>query len=238
LTAAVADGSLQQVVALPDAAVTLVRDSDGSLQTALDWYAVVGSRLSEVVALELHKQLTPDQVDRGQLEQLLALNDKTAVARLTLLPPAQSAELLALADANLVALANQLSPDDLGWVAEQLPALSAGQRNQLVARLLSQPEVIEPLRRLGSVAPLAGDDSLDDAITFLTAPSQGLDYAADAGSVLMGAVAPSLFWAKYGLWPTVGGSAAVVVLLLIALRIVWGAVAWFFQPLGFLRRRK
>lgn len=237
LTAAVAGGSLRQVVALPDAAVTIVRDS-GSLQTALDWYAVVGSRLSEVVALEVHKQLTPDQVDRGQLEQLLALNDKTAVARLTLLPPAQSAELLALADANLVALANQLAPDELAWVAEQLPVLSAAQRNQLVARLLSQPEVIDALRRLGSVAPLAGDDSLDDAITFLTAPSQGLDYAADAASVLTGAVAPSLFWAKYGLWPAAGGGAAALVLLLVALRIVWGLLAWLFQPLGFLRRRK
>ncbi len=225
------------MVELPDAAVTLVRES-GALQMALDWHAAVGSRLSEVVALEVYKHLTPDQVDRVQLDALLALSDKTAVARLALLPPAQSAELLTLAEANLVALANQLSPDDLGWLAAQLPALSAGQRNQLVARLISQPAVIEPLRRLGGVAALAGAGNLDAAITFLTGPREGLDYAADAGSVLTGAVTPQLFWAKYGLWPTVGGSVAALVLVLLALRMVWGLAGWLFQPLGFLRRRK
>jgi len=44
--------------------------------------------------------------------------------------------------------------------------------------------------------------------------------------------------AKYGLWPSVGGVAGTFVLLLIALRIVWGFGAWILQPLGFLRRRK
>lgn len=237
LDAAIADGSLQKVVALPDAAVALVRDS-GSLQTALAWDAAVGSRLSEVVALELHKHLAPDQVDRTQLEALLALNDKTAVARLALLPPAQTAELLTLADANLIALANLLTPDDLAWLATQLPDLSAAQRNQLVARLLSQPAVIEPLRRLDTMAPLAGADNLDAAITFLTGAREGLDYLADSGAVLTGAVAPPLFWAKYGWWPTVGGSAGLLVILLVALRIVWGLFAWLLAPFGFLRRRQ
>ncbi|MBK8796554.1 MAG: hypothetical protein IPM07_09370 [Anaerolineales bacterium] len=237
LDAAIADGSLQKVVALPDAAVTLVRDS-GSLQTALAWDAAVGSRLSEVVALELHKHLSPDQVDRTQLETLLALHDKTAVARLALLSPAQAAELLKLADANLTALANLLTPDDLAWLAIQLPALSAAQRNQLVARLLSQPAVIESLQRLDNVAPLAGADNLDAAITFLTSAHEGLDYWADSGAVLTGAVAPQLFWAKYGLWPTVGGSVGLMMILLVALRIAWGLLSWLFQPLGLLRRRK
>jgi len=237
LDAAVADDSLRQVLALPDAAVTLVRDS-GSLQAALDWHAVVGSRLSEVVALELHKHLTPDQVERSQLEALLALNDKTAVARLALLPSAQTAELLKLADANLVALANQLTPDDLVWLATQAPALTVAQRNQLVARLLSQPAVIEPLRRLNDVAPLAAAGDLDAAITFLAGAHEGLDYVADGGALLTGAVTPSLFWAKYGLWPTVGGGVGLLLIVLVALRIVWGVGAWLFQPLGFPRRRR
>lgn len=237
LDAAVADGSLRQVLDLPDAAVTLVR-AQGSLQAALDWHAAVGSRLREVVDLELYKQLTPDQVARHELEALLALNDKTAVARLALLAPAQRATLLGLADANLVTLANQLSPDDLAWLADQLPALSGSERNQLVARLISQPAVSASLRRLGSVAPLAGAGNLDAAITFLTGPRDGLAYAADGGSVLTGAVAPQLFWAKYGLWPTVGGLAGLLLIVLVALRIVWGLLGWLFQPLSFLRVRK
>ncbi|MFO7633334.1 MAG: hypothetical protein R6W76_12375, partial [Caldilinea sp.] len=237
LDAAVADDTLRQVVSLPDAAVTLVRDS-GSLQTALDWYAAVGSRLNDVVALDLHKHLTPDQADRAQLEALLALQDKTAVARLAILPPSQSAELLKLADANLVALANLLPPDDLAWLAGELPALSMAQRNQLVARLLSQPDAIEPLQRTGGLAQLAGADNLDASITFLIKPRGGLDYVADGASVIAGAVTPHLFWAKYGLWPTAGGIAGLLLILLVALRIVWGFGGWLLQPLGFLRRRK
>ena len=237
LDAAVADGTLARVLDLPDAAVTLVRES-GSLQTALAWSDAVGSRLSAVVALELYKHVTPETVDLVQLDQLLALGDKTAVARLALLTPEQSAELMKLAEANLVALATTFSPDDLAWLAGELPGLPVAQRNQLVARLLSQPEVIEPLRRSGALAQLAGSDSLDAGISFLTGASEGLDYVADSGAVLTGAVNPGLFVAKYGLWPSVGGMAGIFVLLLIALRIVWGFGAWIFQPLGFLRRRK
>lgn len=237
LDAAVADGSLRQVLALPDAAVTLVRDS-GSLQNALAWHAVVGSRLSQVVALEVHKHLTPDQVNLAQLDALLALNDETTVARLALLPPEAMTPLLQLASANLTALANLLTPDELAWLAAQLPALTPAQRNQLVARLLSQPEAIATLQRLGDSATLASAADVDATITFLTGSQNGLDYLADAGSVLTGAVAPPLFWAKYGLWPTVGGGIGLLVLVLVALRIAWGLLSWFIQPLDFLRRRR
>ncbi len=237
LNAAVADGALRQVLALPDAAVTLVRDS-GSLQTALAWHAVVGSRLSQVVALELHKHLTPEQVDLEQLDALLALNDKTAVARLALLPPEAMKTLLQLADVNLTALAKLLTPDELTWLAAQLPALTPAQRNQLVARLLSQPEAIAALRRLGDNATLAAAADVDATISFLTGPQSGLDYLADAGAVLTGAATPPLFWAKYGLWPTVGGGVGLLMLVLVALRLVWGLLSWLVQPLGFLRRRK
>lgn len=237
LDTAVTDGTLARVLDLPDAAVTLVRES-GSLQTALAWSDAVGSRIAAVVALEIYKHVTPEGVDLAQLDQLLALGDKTAVARLALLTPAQSAELMKLAEANVVALATTFSPDDLTWLADELTALPQTQRNQLVARLLSQPAVIEPLRRSGALAQLAGSDSLDAGISFLTGANEGLDYVADSGAVLSGAVSPGLFVAKYGLWPSVGGIAGIFVLLLIALRLVWGLVSWLFQPLGFLRRRK
>lgn len=238
LDAAVANDTLRQVLALPDAAITLVRDS-GSLQTALDWHAVVGSRLSQVVALELHKHLTPTQIDLSQLDALLALNDKTAVARLALLPPTALGPLLQqLADANLSALVNLLTPDQLTWLAAQLPALTPAQRNQLVARLLSQPEAITTLQRLGESGALASADDVDATITFLTGQQSGLDYLADAGALLTGAVTPSLFWTKYGLWPTVGGGVGLLVIVLVALRIVWGVLGWFFEPLGLLRRRQ
>lgn len=237
LDAAVADGSLRRVLSLPDAAVTIVRDV-GSLQAALDWYEAIGGRLNDVVALELYKHLRPDQVDRAQLDVLLSLKDKTAVARLALLPAPQLAELLKLSQANLVALANRLSPNDLAWLAGQMPVLALEQRNQLVARLLSQPAVIEPLRRLGDLQLLAGVGDFNQAITFLVGPRGGLEVAADSGAVLTGEISPQLFWVKYGLGLSVGAAAVLLLLLLVALRLAWGFGAWLVQPLGSLRRRK
>jgi hypothetical protein len=216
----------------------LARDS-GSLPVVLAWSEAVGSRLADVVALDLHKHLTPDAVDRGQLEALLALNDKTAIARLTLLSSTQLSTLLTLADANLAALANLLTPDELAWLSGELPSLSAVQRNQLVARILSQPDVIDSLQRLGSIEQLAGAANLDDAITFLLSPQQGLDYLVDGGAVITGAVTPQLFWAKYGLWPTVGGGVGALLILLVGLRLVWGFGGWMLRPFrGFGRRDK
>jgi len=237
LDTAMADGTLERVLDLPDAALTLVRES-GSLQTALAWSDAVGSRLSAVVAMELYKHMAPEDVDLTQLDQLLALGDKTAVARLALLRPEQAAELMTLATANVAALATTLAPDDLAWLADELPVLPQAQRNQIVARLLSQPAIIEPLRRSGALAHLAGSNSLDDGIRFLTGASEGLDYVADSSAVLNGTVTPGLFLAKYGVWPSVGGIAGIFVLLLIALRILWSFGSWLFQPLSFLRRRQ
>ena len=93
------------------------------------------------------------------------------------------------------------------------------------------------MRRSGALAHLAGSNSLDDGIRFLTGASEGLDYVADSGAVLNGTVTPGLFLAKYGVWPSVGGIAGIFVLLLIALRILWSFGSWLFQPLSFLRRR-
>ena len=50
-----------------------------SLRSALEWYNAVGSRLDEVVALELYKGRTPQTVDLDQLDRLLALGVFTAL---------------------------------------------------------------------------------------------------------------------------------------------------------------
>ena len=243
LDGAIADGSLQAVANLPAGAVTLAAES-GSLQTALDWYDAVGSRLDDVVALELYKGRTPDTVDLNQIDKLLALGDKTAVARLSLLPPAQLDALLALPRENLTPLANQLAPDDLGWLGNVLPTVTSEQANALVARILSQPAVVAPLRQLGDLRPLLGSgDSVDSgeidrAITFVAGPKGPADFWADAAAVVTGGAPAGLFTAKHGVWPTLGAVAVLLLLALIALRVLYGLGAWLVEPLGMLRGKR
>jgi hypothetical protein len=236
LAAAITDGTLQKAANLPVGALTIAQET-GSITAALDWYNAVGGRIDEVVALEIHKHATPENIDLAQLDKLLALKDKTAVARLALLPPAAQTVLLSIATENLVGLANQLSPDELEWLAAVLPTLEPAQGNQLVARVLSQPAVTPALRQLGALSQLASSGNLDAAITFVTGPKDVATFWLDVGSVLTGSAAPPVFAAKHGAWPSIGAGVGLLLVVLIALRLVWGLGAWLFAPLSIFRRR-
>lgn len=233
----VADGTLRKIVDLPASAVTVARDS-GSLEQALRWHEAVGSRLDQVAELELHKQLDPAALDMDQLDRLLALDDATAAARVTLLPREQQTALLALPTANLRTLASLLSPDDLGWVAATLPQLEPAQQDQLVARLLSQPDVVAPLRRSGAMDQVGRSGDLDAAITFLTTARDLPTYWLDAAAAVTGGVSLPLFAAKHGVWPTLGGALLVLLAALLILRIVYGLGRWLLEPLLAVTRRR
>jgi hypothetical protein len=236
LQAAIADGSLAAVVNLPAGAVTLAAES-GSLQSALDWYAAVGNHLDDVVALELYKGRTPETVDLTQLDKLLALGDKTAVARLSLLGSAQLDALLALPKENLTALATTLAPDDLAWLGDVLPSVTQEQANALVARILSQPAVVASLRPLGDLRAVLASRSLDSAITFVAGPKGLPDFWTDAATIATGSVTPGLFVAKHGVWPALGVVLLLLLLLLVMVRVLYGLGAWLVEPLGMLRRK-
>ena len=236
LQAAIADGTLAAVANLPASAAALAAE-EKSLQRAVDWYNVVGARLDDVVALELYKGRTPESLDLAQLDKLLVLHDKTAVARLSLLGGPQLDALLALPKENLLPLANQLAPDDLAWLGDQLPAVTQEQANDLVRRILSQPRVVPSLRQLGDLHQVVASRSLDAAITFVAGPKGTADFWTDVLTVLAGSVAPGLFVAKHGLWPSLGAVALMVLLALVVLRFLFGLGQWLVEPLRLFRGR-
>lgn len=237
LNQAIADGSLAAVANLPASAVTLAAET-GSLQSALDWYEAVGSRLDEVIALELYRDRTPQTVDLAQLDRLLALGDKTAVARLSLLAPAQLDALLQLPAENLTPLANQLAPTDLAWLGDVLPTIKPEQASGLIARILSQPDIVAPLRQLGDLSAVLDSRSIDAAITFVAGPRNTADFWTDAVTTVGGSVPPTLFVAKHGVWPAAGVVAVLVLLALVIVRLAFGLGQWLFEPFSLLRRRR
>jgi hypothetical protein len=237
LQQAIADGTLAATANLPAGAVTIAAEG-GSLESALAWYEAVGGRLDDVVALELYKGRTPDTVDLDQLDRLIALGDKSAVARLALLAPADLDALLSLPRETVVVLAEQLSPDDLAWLGGVLPTMTQAQANELVARILSQPLVVESLRRLGDLRPLLASGSLDSAITFVAGPKGIADFWVDGGTILMGAVPPGLFVAKHGPWASLGAILLLLLLALIVLRLLFGLGQWLVEPLSLLRGKR
>ncbi len=237
LQGAIADGTLAAAAQLPGGAVTIAAE-EGSLSSALAWYNAVGDRLDDVVALELYKGRTPETVDLAQLDKLLAVGDKTAVARLALLESEQLDPLLSLPRETLAPLAEQMTPDDLAWLGGVLPTLTQEQANGLVARILSQPAVVSSLRQLGDLRAVVDSRSLDSAITFVAGPKGAGDFWVDAATVLAGSVPAGLFVAKHGAGPSLGALVLLVLLALIMLRLLFGLGQWLVEPLGMLRRKK
>ena len=218
---AIADGTLAAVANLPASAATLAAENK-SLQSALDWYNAVGARLDDVVDLSSIRDARPSRSTWRSWTSSWPWATRRPSARLSLLQGPQLDALLALPKENLTLLANQLAPDDLAWLGDQLPAMTQEQANDLVRRILSQPGVVPALRQLGDLHQVTTSRSLDSAITFVAGPKGTPDFWTDVVTVLAGSVSPGLFVAKHGLWPSLGAIALMVLLALVVLRFLFG----------------
>ncbi len=233
LDAAIADGSLAAVLALPPAAVEIMTQS-GSFETVLDWAALAGSDLDAVIAAELHKHQAPDELGRDQLRALLALDDSALIAKLALLTPSELDALLEISSAGLRELAGGLTADELSRLATVLPGLDQTARNRLISVVTADPGAMTILARPEVRAYLAAGKDLSSALAFLRGPSDVMGFANDVLRLVTNQVSTALFAAKYG-WPlTVTGLALPVLLALalvgLILRPFLGLVGLFRRP--------
>jgi len=237
LLAAVDDGSFDALYQLPDTAMKIVEDS-GSIQEALAWADTVGQLLTGVVQYEIYKHQPPDGLEKPLLEKLLALDDEVAIGKLALLAPQTLRTLLELSTANLVTLGNQLTPTDLESLANYMVALNQNQRNQLVARISSQPETVTQLDDVTLRDYLvANSTDFEQALTFLFSSKEGLAAVNDITAVATGNVPWRLFLYKYGTGQSVLVSGMLIVIALVLLRLLFGAIGWLFPISGLFRRR-
>jgi hypothetical protein len=91
---------------------------------------------------------------------------------------------------------------------------------------------------VGDLRQVVTSRSLDSAITFVAGPKGVGDFWTDVVTVLAGSVAPGLFVAKHGVWPSLGTVLLFVLLALVALRFLFGLGQWLVEPLGMLRGRR
>jgi hypothetical protein len=232
LDAALADGSFTRALDLPETAYALVAAS-GSLDTLLAWADVAGSRLADVVRLELYKHKAPGDLSRDDLLALLAVNDPAAIATLALLDAGALTRLLALSTPHLVALARTLSAAQLSALAATLAELDQTQANDLVAAALDDPGVVARLDDAGVRRELAASGSVAATLRFLTTPVSPAGLAEDALQLATGAVGFGLFRAKYGWWVALG---VVGVPVLLVLGLLQALLGWLIGPLVTLAR--
>lgn len=233
---AVANGSLERVLAQPPGAVRIV-EATKSIDTALAWSALAGGLLDGVVEYELYKHKTPDQLTRPLLEKLLALDSRATIEKLALMELPEIENLLSISTSNLNALAAVLSSEDLKVVARSLPQLSQEQRNALISRLVSTPSLAGLLENEGVQRQLVASTNIDATLAFLAGPRDLTALWGDVSALLTGQVGMGLFVYKYGTGQSALIGVGLVLLVLILLRLLYGLVAWLVNPLTGLFRR-
>jgi len=133
LDASLADGTFAALMALPDAALEVLRQTR-SPQTVLAWAELAGAELDRVVEAELYLAADPGQFSPTTVLWLVAIEDNDIIHNLLALEPVTLEALTRLPAADVQAVAATLPSDDLAWLAHHL----AGQSQQAAQGILTQ----------------------------------------------------------------------------------------------------
>ena len=236
LNKAIADGSLERLLTQPESSYKII-ETTKSVQNALDWSTQAGTLLDKVVEFEIYKHKAPTDLTKAVLQQLLVLDNRAALDKLTLLEPGAIETLLTISTSNLKTLTARLSTEDLRTVAALLPLLSAEQRNQLVARVMNDPEIVAHLSSPAAQKQLAASKDIDAALGFLATPKDIASIFNDVSNVLFNGISWRLFAYKYGSGQTTITGVVLLIIVLVLLRLVYALLAWFVSPLTSLFKR-
>ena len=236
LNTAIADGSLERLLAQPESSYKII-ETTKSVQNALDWSTQAGTMLAKVVEFEIYKHKAPTDLDKSVLQQLLVLDNRAAIDKLTLLEPKAIEALLTVSTSNLNTLTNRLSTEELQTVAAILPLLSAEQRNQFVAHVINDPEIVTHLSSTAAQKQLAASTDIDATLSFLATPRDIGSIFNDVNNVLFSGVSWRLFAYKYGSGQTTITGVVLLVIALVLLRLIYALLAWFVSPLTGLFKR-
>ena len=119
LDTAVADGSLEQLLALPDATVAGIVAAMQPRE-AIGWLNVAGGRLDRVLELGMYRLAQPDEFDAYSVAALMAVSDTAGLQKLLALAPVQRNLLLSLPADTLRTLAADNSLTDLVVLANRM----------------------------------------------------------------------------------------------------------------------
>jgi vacuolar-type H+-ATPase subunit E/Vma4/nitrogen regulatory protein PII-like uncharacterized protein len=218
------DGTLGYAVnVMPSAGIDIAREAR-SIETSLQWSALAGDKLPQILTYEIHRRAKPEAFSKASLEKLLALNDKVAVTRLAALSTNARTPLFELTNAELIPLARAMTETELASLSGYLTGLEkpAGQRllhavAQVPSRMqtLSAPRVYNAVvasrDQLAAVGMMLASDTVPD-------PWQ---VAAHAQLVIDGKVSPILLWEKHNVFVV---TAAILSLVLLSMlkRLLFG----------------
>jgi hypothetical protein len=218
------NGSLNVAVhQMQDKGLEIARETK-SIAAGLDWTALAGDKLDQVLTYELHRRMAPNEITKAGLDRLLALNDRTAIVRVAGIPAKARDALFSVNDAALATLAKTLSEEELTSLAGYLNGLQAGPREKVLQAVALNPDRMQVLKSQSVRERIIASPDQAAAAEMMLKPSSGLSpryLIDDAKLVWNGRVAPLLLWNKHP--QAVVGFAILGVILL-------GWVTRLFRP--------
>lgn len=211
-----ADGSLNEAVnIMPDAALTIARETK-SVAKALAWTALAGDKLSAVTEYELYRRAEPEDLSRGALDRILALDDRTAIMRLASVPRDARDVLLGLDTKDLAGLAKSLSETELGTLASYLNGLQPAPREQVLRTVAANPSRMQVLASAQVRDAIIASADQSAAAEMMLRPSSGFSprvFVSDAVMAWEERVSPILLWHKHPVGIAASGGFLLILLL-------------------------
>ena len=153
LDRALANGTLTQLLAMPDAALTVLRGTH-STAAAIAWATLAGDQLDLVAGWGIHQRATPGEFTPATFAALTALGEKGA-QKLLALPADKRAALLALPGDVLMRLVAVEPVADLDWLAGYLLLPDAPSQTLVQDVVEGRVSVAELRNPAPQVAPVA-----------------------------------------------------------------------------------
>ena len=219
-------GQFERLLGLPQKILEMLElgvDPDG----VIAWADLAGELIDQVVTMELYRVASPtDFTDRADLEQVLALEDAKLIQKVMLLDREVRDAVLGMPSAHVKQILESLSIEDLSWLSRTyLANLEAQERNILVERILSEPELISELKSALVQMALLESQEFEETLNYITQKTRDeqlvgrvIDMLAMLGPAISGELSWRLFWLYDGV---VLRNVLYAFAVLIVLTILW-----------------
>jgi hypothetical protein len=212
------DGTLDMAVnKLPEPALEIARQTR-SLEQALAWNAVAGTRIDKVFEFELFQRTKPADFTTQSLERLVALDDPVAVKRLAVVSPATRDLLFDLDPQVLKAAARSLNEGELAVFAGYLTGLSAQTRQRLLDRVAAEPASLKALTSPRARDAVLASRDQGAALEILLRTNDGDTPEALQNDLRLAwerQIHPEILWHRHPILVVLSGLAVLILLLLI-----------------------
>jgi len=220
----VRDGSLgRALLDLDDTGVAIAIEMK-SLDKALAWAALAGTRLAKAVEYGLPQIIPPGEINSKQLSTLLDFDNRAAAQRIARLDRAARDALLSLPSQTLKDLSRRLSESELAALATYQNRLEPRAAGSVLRQVAEDPSVMRTLGKSSIQGAILESRDQLSAVTMLLRDNATLSFTnigQDLSEVRSGDVNYRVFVERY--WSALLVIGFLVLLLLVLLkRILFG----------------